>query len=148
MRKTILALLVVIISVVGMVDAGYISYEKFSGRIPPCNAIFKCGEVLESPYAYIGPLPLAVYGFGFYLTFFVLGSWYFLNIDRGESQLAQKLRLGMAVLGVFGFIFSLYLLFLMAVVIQAWCIYCLLSAVNCVLLFCTSMAIYLMGRQT
>lgn len=147
MRKTILALLVVIISVVGMVDAGYISYEKFSGRIPPCNAIFKCGEVLESPYAYIGPLPLAVYGFGFYLTFFVLGSWYFLNIDRGESQLAQKLRLGMAVLGVFGFIFSLYLLFLMAVVIQAWCIYCLLSAVNCVLLFCTSMVMYLMGRK-
>lgn len=148
MRKTILALIVVIISVIGIIDAGYITYQKAIGSLPPCSPQFKCSEVLNSPYAYFGPLPLAAYGVFFYAAFLVLGSWYLLNLETGQSQQAGKIRSVMLIWGSFGLGFSVYLLFLMGVVLQAWCFYCLLSAINCVLLFCTSAAIYLSSRKS
>lgn len=147
MLKKILILLVIVLSLLGIVDAGYITYEKLSGNIPPCNSIFSCGEVLESKYASVGPIPLSAFGLVFYLTFLGLSSWYLLNLDTQGSARESKIRLAILVLGGSGFGFSLYLLFLMGVVLQAWCFYCLLSAVNCVGLFCSSLALQVVARR-
>ncbi len=141
--KKILPLLLIIFAVIGILDAGYITYEKLSGVVPPCTGAFKCGAVLNSPWASIGPIPLAAFGLAFYLTFLFVAS---LHLGEVKSLEWQGRRLPVAwvlvALGSFGFLFSLYLLGLMAFVIQAWCFYCLVSAINCIVLFSISWGVF------
>lgn len=145
--KKFLSLVLVILSLIGIMDASYITYEKLSGQIPPCGAGFDCGGVLESPWAYIGPIPLSVFGLFYYVLVFSIASLHFLDVDIqmlitswtksvAFSFPAHQLLL---YLTTFGFFFSLYLLSLMAFVIQAWCLYCLISAAVCISLFVTSL---------
>lgn len=144
--KTVLSLLFVVFSLIGIADAGYITYEEITGREVQCGSGFDCGTVLDSPYAHIGPVPLSALGLVFYSSFFTLGILNFLDFDLHKiSMLKGKLewpRLFL-ILGGAGFIFSLYLIFLMAVVIDAWCKFCLISAGTTTLLFITSVLYYL-----
>lgn len=147
MRKTILILVMIIFSTVGIIDSGYITYEKMIGQTPPCSALFKCGEVLNSPYASVGLIPLSVFGLAFYTVFLVISSWYLLNLDMVDTALERKIQKTLFLMGLFGFGFTLYLLLIMGVVLKAWCFYCLLSAINCVVLFGSSLAIYLSAKR-
>lgn len=148
--KKFFSLLLVVLSLIGIMDASYLTYEELSGQIPPCGAGFDCGGVLNSPWAYIGPIPLSVFGLLYYATVFVIATLNFLEIDLqmlitsvtksvAFSFPAHQLLL---YLTTFGFFFSLYLLILMAFVIQAWCLYCLVSAAICISLFITSLSLY------
>jgi uncharacterized membrane protein len=139
MRKVFLSLAIIVFSLIGIVDAGYITYEKFLGQIPPCQTAFKCETVLTSKWANIGPIPLSVLGIVFYSAMLLLGIANYLELP--ELKLGKKkievVHL-LALLGVFGFLFSMYLVFLMGVILHAWCLYCLISAANCVILFITT----------
>lgn len=128
--------LLVILSLIGMADSGYITYEEFAGVVPRCIPVagFDCGLVLQSQWAHIGPVPLALLGFGFYSMIFLLSS-YLLVAPKPHKQVRTLL----AFLGTFGFLFSLYLFYLQAVVLQAFCIYCLVSACTCVGIFLVSL---------
>lgn len=131
-----LKLFVPIIALLGIFDATYITYEKFSGRIVQCLPGFACAKVLESPWASIGPIPLSVVGLVFYATVLIFSSLFFLNkryirIDGKHFSVFQILR----ILTTFGFFFSLYLIFIMGVVIGGWCLWCLFSALTSTLLF-------------
>jgi uncharacterized membrane protein len=136
---TFLSLCLVVFSLLGIVDASYITYEKFSGRIPPCSIHFKCTQVLESKWANIGPIPLSLLGVCFYSLFLVVSISFLLG--------KRKASFFLALFGVFGLLFSLYLVFIMGVVLKAWCFYCLLSAVNCVILFGVSSVLYLLTKR-
>ncbi len=149
--KTLLALLLVVVSIVGIADAGYITYEKtIMGVTPPCGEGFDCGTVLDSPWASIGPIPLSVIGMFFYLTVFIFAILYFMEIEINPAvrKAAAKLSLGalnpirflstfeaLQILTTIGFLFSLYLVFIMGVVIKAWCTYCTISAISSSTLF-------------
>lgn len=146
--KTLLSILLVIFSIVGIADASYITWEKVSGVVPPCSPGFKCETVLNSEWSSIGPVPLSVFGIFFYSSFLILGSASLLEVPGfsvGRFTLAMPLLL--LGLGSWGALFSLYLVFLMGVVLQAWCVYCLISAVNCLVLFSISVANYFYSRQ-
>ncbi len=129
-------LLVPIVAFLGIIDAAYITYEKLSGIVPPCAPGFHCAAVLESKWASIGPIPLSLLGALYYTFVLILSSLYFLEI-RHISIAGKKIStFGLLRIGtLFGFFFSLYLVFLMGVIIQAWCFYCLLSALACTTLF-------------
>jgi uncharacterized membrane protein len=141
--KTLLSLLLVVLTFLGILDAGYISYEKWSGRIPPCNLHFQCGTVLNSEWANIGPFPLAALGLLFYGVFFGLSLLWFFEKKHftifGKPIPTQSILLAQ---GTFGIFFSAYLIYIMAVVLHAWCFYCLISASICTLLFITTDLIY------
>lgn len=125
-----------ILAFLGLLDALYITYEELSGVIPPCLPGFSCASVLTSPWSHIGPIPLSVFGAGYYLTILVLGSLLFL--EKKELRfLGQRFPVFslLRVLTAIGFVFSLYLVFIMGVVIKGWCLYCLLSALTSSLLF-------------
>lgn len=134
--KTFLSLLLVVLSLLGIMDASYLTYEKLAGVLPPCGAGFDCGQVLNSQWASIGPIPLSALGLLFYATVFGLAVTHFLELKlAGWSPL-----LLLKYLTVFGFLFSLYLVSLMAFIIQAWCLYCLISAVISSSLFVVTQA--------
>lgn len=151
--KIFISLLFIIFSLVGIADASYITYEKFSGVVPDCGPGFDCGAVLNSKWSSIGPIPLSLLGLAYYLTVFTLG---FLLVSEFEIQkplgkLFDKIKLSqnnalrnittaeaLFLVTTFGFGFSIYLVVLMAFVIGAWCKYCVISAVTSTLLFIVS----------
>lgn len=159
----ILSLLTIIISIIGLADSGYVTYEKFSGIIPACGADFSCDTVLTSDYAYIGPIPISAFGFLFYATMLVLGIFHYLELPLTETE-HYKRKLSLLkkkispeiykkvlvmqqylanqpwqfiafLISITGFLFTLYLVFIMAFVLQAWCLFCIISAVSSTSLF-------------
>ncbi len=145
--KTILALLLVVLSLIGIADASYITYEKITGGVVGCGQGFDCGTVLNSPYAQVGPIPLSVIGVVFYSIFLLLAGLNFLEIDPKLFPVLRKRDIGwekvLLLLGSVAFLFSILLVFLMGVVIQAWCLFCLISAGTSSLLFLTSLFLFL-----
>ncbi len=146
--KTFLSLLLVIFTFLGILDASYITYEKLNGIIPPCSTYFKCGDVLNSSWASVGPIPLSALGVLFYSLFFVMSVLYYFG--KKEVQLFNfnmRIETFLALQGIFGAAFSLYLLFIMGVILKAWCLYCLLSAMICIILFMVSSTVYLVAKK-
>ncbi len=134
--RTVLSLLLVILPILGIADASYLTYEKLAGRTPPCSVGSDCGAVLNSPYSTIGPIPLSALGLLFYLSVFMVASLNLLEFDLGnwfKQKKFNRLRFLQPIdllvgLSTFGLFFSAFLVLLMGVVIKAWCQYCLLSA--------------------
>lgn len=132
MKRGIL-FLVIILSIVGIVDTTYLTFEHYSNTIPHCAdvAFVDCGAVLRSVYSVVFGVPLTLIGLGYYLTTFLLASFGLLR----RNQLAIALTIG---LSMGGFLFSLVLLYLQIWVIGAICLYCTLSGVTSTLIFLTT----------
>lgn len=141
--QPLFALLLIILSIIGIADAGFITYEEINNIIPPCGNGFNCEAVLTSKYSHIGPLSLANLGLIYYLTMLVLSVLNYLDFDLQQFSFIKKNNFLkrikvidlLLIFSTGGFLFSLYLVSLMAFVIQAWCKYCLLSALSSTLLF-------------
>lgn len=144
--KVIISLLFIVISLVGIADASYITYEEITGGEIKCGEGFDCGKVLDSAYAHIGPIPLYALGILFYSTFFILGVLNFLEFDLKKLPLLQN-KVDwphiFLIMGSGGFLFSLYLITIMGVVLNAWCKFCLISAATSTSLFIISVIYYL-----
>lgn len=155
--KIILSLILVILSIVGIADSSYITYEKLAGLTPDCGTGFDCGTVLNSEWSSIGPVPLSLLGFVFYLTVFILSVLNYLDFDLKKYLESPFNKLGfkknsifrlvtvqelILAVTIFGALFSGYLVFLMAFIIEAWCKYCLISAFTSLSLFIVSSIFY------
>ncbi len=94
-----------------------------------------CERVQSSPYSRIGSLPVAALGVVGYLVLMVL-AFLGLQPSLGRSRVVPVGLLGGGVLGVG---FSLYLTYLEAFVIHAWCQWCVTSALLMLLAFLASL---------
>src|SRR5258706_6109369 len=65
-------LVTAVLALVGLGDALYLTVQDFTGQSLRCTIISGCSEVLGSPYAHIGKIPLAVLGALAYFTLFCL----------------------------------------------------------------------------
>ena len=98
---------------------GVVSYMAlrvhYSTETQPCsiNEKWDCGIVNHSPYAVIGPVPVAAIGIAGYV---VLAG---LALARRQRLLAGAAVLGLA--------FSLYLTHIEKDVLMVWCLYCVIS---------------------
>ncbi|MFH1765062.1 MAG: vitamin K epoxide reductase family protein [Gemmatimonadota bacterium] len=102
---------------------------------PVICGIGNCEAVQSSPYARIGPVPVAALGVLGYLGLLILS---FLGL-QASSQDSRRLPLGLLGAGVVGLAFSAYLTYLEAFVIHAWCQWCILSAIIMALAFLASL---------
>lgn len=122
------AIILAVLDTVGLIVAGYLSVVELSGNIPTCGPIKGCEEVALSEYAWIGPVPVAV--FGVILSVVLLGlalAWW--KTDIYGLLLAHY---GLSLVGV---IFDGYFLYLQVFVIQAVCIWCVTYEVSLLLRF-------------
>lgn len=117
-----------LIATLGAVDAGYLASLSLAGALPVCNFIKGCHIVATSPYSKIFGIPLALFGFFFYITAFGL----LVALFQNRTRLLSRFLIAVT---FFGFIASLYFMYLEAFVIRAWCEYCIVSAVLSTLLF-------------
>ncbi|HLL15116.1 MAG TPA: vitamin K epoxide reductase family protein [Pyrinomonadaceae bacterium] len=121
-----------VLSLAGLADAIYLTVEHLSGRSVRCTVTSGCSEVLASPYATIGGYPLALFGALAYFTAFSLATLAAFGSQRAGNLFAVLVALMFAV--------SLWLLYLQAFVLHAFCQYCLLSAAITTLLACIAVA--------
>jgi len=112
--------LAAVLSLAGLADAVYLTVEHLTGRSVRCTVTNGCSEVLGSPYAVIGGYPLALFGALAYFTAFSLATLAAFGSHRAGNLLT--------VLVVLMFAMTLWLLYLQAFVLNAFCQYCLLSA--------------------
>ena len=108
------------LALAGLADAVYLTVEHLTGRSVRCTVTSGCSEVLSSPYATVFGYPLALVGALAYFTAFSLAT-----LAAFGSVRAAKL---LAVLVALMFATTLWLLYVQAFVLHAFCQYCLLSA--------------------
>ncbi len=125
------AILAAIVALIGIADSAYLTAKHFSGTQVPCSIISGCESVLTSSYAEIAGIPTAAFGVLAYLIAFSLA----LFTAFGNRSLWK-------VFGVLVFLmsgFTLWLIYLQAFVIGAFCQFCLISAATTL----TLLAIYI-----
>jgi uncharacterized membrane protein len=108
------------VSLIGLADSIYLTVEHLSGRSVRCTIVSGCSEVLSSSYASLSGIPLALIGAIAYFTVFSLAT-----LAAFDYKWAGRLLT--VVVGVM-FLTTLWLLYLQAFVIKAFCQFCLLSA--------------------
>jgi len=109
-----------LLSLVGLVDALYLTIEHVTGQSVQCTITSGCSEVLSSSYAVVAGIPLAAVGAAAYFTVFSLAT-----LAAFKYEFARPLLL---LLVAAMFLVSLWLVYLQAFVIREFCQYCLLSA--------------------
>ncbi|MDO8564640.1 MAG: vitamin K epoxide reductase family protein [bacterium] len=110
----------IVLALIGFGDALYLTISAFEGVIPVCT-IGGCEQVLGSSYAKVGGMPVALFGALYYGAVFGLLVWFVETKSRRACTFALIL-VSLATLA------TLYFIYLQAFVIEAWCLYCLLSA--------------------
>ena len=124
------------LDVIGLAIASYLSVVELGGGVPYCGPLHGCETVAASQYAWIGPLPVAVYGVGLSLILLTLAiAWV-----RTDRPALLDVHYGLSLVGV---IFEIYFLALQVFVIRAVCIWCTLYGVSLILRFLVAMVIWL-----
>ena len=128
--------ILVVLDVIGLAIAGYLSVVELGGGVPVCGPIKGCETVATSEYAWIGPFPVAVYGVILSLILLTLAlAWV-----RTDKPWMLDVHYGLSLVGV---IFEVYFLSLQVFVIGAVCIWCTLYGVSLILRFAVAMTIWL-----
>ncbi len=109
-----------LVSLIGLADSIYLTVEHVTGRSVRCTIVAGCSEVLSSQYAVVAGVPLALIGAAAYFSVFSLATLAAFGY-RAAARLLTVLVLTM-------FLVSLWLIYLQAFVIHAFCQFCLLSA--------------------
>ena len=109
-----------IVSLLGLADALYLTVEHITGQSVRCTIVAGCSEVLSSSYAVVAGVPLAMVGAAAYFGVFSLAT-----LAAFRYRIAAVLLTPLVLLM---FLVSLWLIYLQAFVIHAFCQFCLLSA--------------------
>ncbi len=118
--RTILYAAVAIVSVAGLADATYLTMQALTGETLSCGGSPDCFRVLGSSYAKVGGIPVAMLGALAYFSVFTFATFAAFGYARAPKFLA--LMVGMMFLG------TLWLLYVQAFLLHAYCRYCLFSA--------------------
>jgi uncharacterized membrane protein len=110
-----------VVALVGLGDAIYLTVHHLSGTSVQCSVVAGCEQVLNSPYATVAEnVPLALIGAVAYFTVFSLATLAAFGNNRAWTLLGIIVGLMSA--------FAVWLIYLQAFVIGAFCQFCLLSA--------------------
>lgn len=117
---------------IGLGDTLFLSYYHLLGIVPTC-AIGGCEIVLSSPYATPLGVPFAYIGLVYYM--YMLGLAILLAVDPRS----HGLRFGMLAYATIGLLCSIGFELFQYFVIHALCMYCAISAVTTLILFCLAL---------
>jgi len=106
---------IVLLALAGVVVAALALHVHYSTTTEPCsiNEKWDCGIVNHSPYAMMGPVPVAAIGIAGYAALGVLA------LARRKKPVLVAALLGVG--------FSLYLTHIEKDVLLVWCVYCVTS---------------------
>ena len=134
-----MASLAALVALVGLGDAIYLTVYHYNGKQVQCTIVSGCEEVLNSSYSEIAGIPLAVFGALAYFTAFSLAT-----LAAFDYRHLWKLFSLQALLMA---LFSGWLLYVQAYIIQHFCQYCLLSAAVSFTLFTLVIVSYFFPKK-
>lgn len=125
-----------LVSLLGLFLGAYLTLYKFGyiGTLA-CN-VSSCEQVQTSRWSMFLGLPVATWGLGFYAGMLAL------SIVGVQERFEDSRQLSAVLLGMtgVGLVFTAYLNYLEAFVINAWCEWCIVSALMVVVLFALCVA--------
>lgn len=134
------------IAIIGAILTAYLAVVEFTGGQAACPTE-GCNIVLQSPYAKVFGVPLPFFGFLGYLGMAVLALGPLAVKQETNKLLRTQLEdiswLFLFIGGCAMAVFSAYLMYLLAFEIQAFCPYCVTSALSSFALFILA----IIGRQ-
>jgi len=104
----------------GLADATYLTVLALTGETAACSGQAGCFEVLGSAYSKVAGIPVAAFGVAGYFTAFAFATFAAFNYPRARKCFA--LTVGAL------FAATLWLLYVQAFLLHAFCRYCLFSA--------------------
>ena len=132
-----LVVVALLLAIAGMGVAGYLAFENVQGKTTVCGVTHGCATVQNSKYAKIVGVPVSVPGFLLYATLAVAAVAWLVDV-RGLRPLFTLLAFGSV---LFGLMFSAYLTYIEAFVLNAWCVFCVVSALLMAALTATWLAV-------
>lgn len=112
--------LVALLSLAGLADSIYLTVTHLTGEDAACFASSGCSEVLSSVYASVGQIPLAAFGALGYFAAFSCAILAAFGYPRARIFLTAIVAGMLAT--------TLWLLYVQAFVLHAFCDFCLISA--------------------
>jgi uncharacterized membrane protein len=116
-----------VVALLGLADAIYLTVHHYTAEPVPCSLIEGCEQVLTSPWAEIGGIPLAAFGAAAYFVAFSLA----LLAAFGDRRMWVLYGVQATVMAAV----SAYLVYVQGALIGAFCQFCLLSALTSLTLF-------------
>jgi uncharacterized membrane protein len=130
-------LVAAMVAAIGLADSGYLTVKHLRGEYVRCDT--DCSAVLGSKYAEVAGVPLAEIGAVAYIAVLVAAVLAVIGL-RGARSVVALMAIPMALT-------SLWLVYLQAFVIHAFCKYCLLSAAVCITLAVLVLTEWLIRRR-
>jgi uncharacterized membrane protein len=118
--RSILYVVAAIVSLAGLADATYLSVQALTGETLGCGGSPDCFRVLGSSYARVAGIPVALFGVVAYFSVFTFATFAAFGYGRAKTFL-------FATIGAM-FLVTLWLLYVQAFLLHAYCRYCLFSA--------------------
>jgi uncharacterized membrane protein len=117
---------------IGLFIAGYLSYLKLAAAPAVCvdAGPFDCNVVLNSQYSELAGVPIAYLGFGVYALIGLV-----MLFERRHSFLEQYGSLLIFGIGLFAWLFSMWLVYVQVALLGALCPWCLSHELNFTFLF-------------
>lgn len=131
-RTRALQVVAAALAIGGLAVAGYLAVENLQGNTGVCVGVHGCSTVQNSRYGEIFGIPISVPGFFLY-GILLLAAVFSIRASSRQPEVALAGFLG----AVAGLLMSAYLTYLEAFVLDAWCSYCIVSALLMAGLFVT-----------
>ena len=124
--RTIIYIVAAIVSLAGLADATYLTVQALTGETLGCGGSPDCFKVLGSAYARVAGIPVASFGVLAYFSVFTFATFAVFGYARA------RIFLVLAVAAMF--LGTLWLLYVQAFLLHAYCRFCLFSAATTFLL--------------
>lgn len=126
-RSAKLPIAAAIVALVGLIDSIYLTIHHYTAEPVPCSIIEGCEMVLTSAYATIADIPIALFGAIGYADALAFALIWAMGKSIGRILFGLQSTAMAAV--------SIWLIYVQAAKINAFCQFCLLSAATSILLF-------------
>lgn len=138
--KRLVRIALVVLALAGFLISFYLTLTHYRNAIPPCYVTTGCESVVTSRYAVIAGIPLSLIGTIFFAVMFYLG----IALITGPRKRITRAYELLAFLGILA---AVLLFLLQAVVLKAYCIYCLGTEVIALLLWAGSLLVASPGES-
>lgn len=128
-----------VLILIGIADAGYLSLTTYFSISPVCGPLHGCDTVAQSVYSRLYGVPLAYLG----LAYYFLGACLISSLMH-----SARARMFASVYALVGALMSVWFMYVQIMLIQALCIYCVISAVVTFLLLPVAWALMAKGKET
>ena len=130
-----------VLALLGIADAVVVAHSNYTGQPLWCPVIDGCNAVANSPYSRVFGVPMAYFGFIYYMYMFALAA------RLAFDPFSPSLRFRAVLYSGMGAASSAYFMYLQLGFIRAVCSYCLISAATSVLLLIAAIWHFYSGRK-